>query len=99
MSFLKNLFTSSESSVSPAKLQVKIAALTDNLKGIKVNDEDLFTYLNNYCLLTRLYSIIQESNTTFSKDNVFTGAQGGYETKTYYVLKNVKDINHLPPHT
>jgi hypothetical protein len=83
---------------SQAKLKVKIDALTDKLKGIKVNDEDLFTYLNNYVLLTTLFTIIKESYTTLSKDNAFTGAQGGYETKFYKFLENVKDINH-PPHT
>ena len=98
MSFFKKLFTSSESSENPAILKEKVAKLTETLKGIKVNDVDLFTYLNNYSLLTTLYTIIRESKITFSKDNVFTGAQGGYENKLYYFLKNVKDINH-PPHT
>ena len=95
MFFFQKLFTSSE---SQEKLQVEIAALTDKLKGIKVNGEDLFTYLNNYCLLTTLYSIINVSITTFSEKSAFTGAQGGYEMQLHGFLKNVKDINYPPPY-
>ena len=95
MSFFKKLFTSSE---SQEKLQVKFATLTDKLKGIKVNGKDLFTYLNNYCLLTTLYSIINKSKTTLLEQSAFTGAQGGYEMQLHGFLENVKDINYPPPY-
>lgn len=80
----------------------KIKTLTDELKVIRVNGEDLFTYLNNYVLLVTIFVIINESTKI-----LFQPASGsmnadfgqiGYPTKLYEYLEDVKNINH-PPHT
>lgn len=73
-------------------IQGKIKRLTDELKGIKVNGEDLFTYLNNYVLLVTIFVIISEStNSLYQPVHDLINANFGF-------LEDVKDINH-PPHT
>jgi hypothetical protein len=83
-------------------IQRKIKTLTDELKGIKVNGEDLFTYLNNYVLLVTLFAIIGKSTnilfTPVSGSINADGGQWGYRTELYEFLEDVKDINHPPPY-
>lgn len=70
----------------------KIKRLTDELKGIKVNGEDLFTYLNNYVLLVEIFVIISESTNSLSQPaHDLINANFGF-------LEDVKDINHPPPY-